>query len=175
MSLVLLRKALPYLAALAIVLGSLWLAYDHGRNTMDAEWQATWNDHVADDAKATAQYQAEQRAIEASRIQTITKVTQDAQQAIDSAYADAADAARATDSVQQAADRLATRLADSQARVSACTTAASKAAAEHARVLADVFKRADTRAGHLAGVADQARVRGLACEAAYDAIHREVR
>jgi hypothetical protein len=36
-------------------------------------------------------------------------------------------------------------------------------------VLADVLGRANARAGELAGVADDSRVRGLACEAAYDA------
>lgn len=166
----LIRKALPYLAVLAIVLGSLWFAYSKGGEHKDLEWQVTWNAHLAADAQATAQAQAEQRAIEASRLQSITKVTQDAQQAIDRATADAADAAAHAGSVQQAADRIAARLADSQASVSACTTAAGKAAAEHARVLADVFKRADTRAGVLAATADQARARGLACEAAYDGV-----
>jgi ATPase subunit of ABC transporter with duplicated ATPase domains len=36
-------------------------------------------------------------------------------------------------------------------------------------VLADVLRRADARAGELAGIADDRRVRGLACEAFYDA------
>lgn len=36
-------------------------------------------------------------------------------------------------------------------------------------VLADVFGRADARAGKLAGIADDSRVKGLACEAFYDA------
>ncbi|MGQ3001305.1 MAG: DUF2514 family protein [Hydrogenophaga sp.] len=36
-------------------------------------------------------------------------------------------------------------------------------------VLANVLGRADARAGELAGVADDRRVRGLACESAYDA------
>lgn len=36
-------------------------------------------------------------------------------------------------------------------------------------VLADVLRRADARAGELAGIADDRRVRGLACEASYDA------
>jgi len=38
-----------------------------------------------------------------------------------------------------------------------------------AGVLADVLRRADARAGELAGIADDRRVRGLACEASYDA------
>jgi hypothetical protein len=39
-----------------------------------------------------------------------------------------------------------------------------------APVLADVFKRADQRAGDLAAIADQARARGVMCEQAYDSI-----
>ncbi len=35
-------------------------------------------------------------------------------------------------------------------------------------VLADVFGRADRRAGELAAIADERRIRGLTCEAAYD-------
>lgn len=41
------------------------------------------------------------------------------------------------------------------------------AVAHVAAVLADVFKRADQRAGDLAAIADQARARGLTCEQAY--------
>lgn len=37
-------------------------------------------------------------------------------------------------------------------------------------LLAELFRRADARAGELAAVADEARIRGLACEAAYDAV-----
>ncbi|MGH8384914.1 MAG: DUF2514 family protein [Pseudomonas sp.] len=37
-------------------------------------------------------------------------------------------------------------------------------------MLADVFKRADQRAGELAAVADQARARGVTCELIYNAL-----
>lgn len=37
-------------------------------------------------------------------------------------------------------------------------------------LLAELFRRADQRAGELAAIADQARIRGLTCEAAYDAL-----
>jgi hypothetical protein len=161
---------LRYIGPVLMVLAGLYATYSHGVKVTNSEWQAKWNAHLAEDATKTAQAQAEQRAIETARQHSIDKVTQDAQQAIDRAHADAADAAALAGSVQQAADRLAARLADSQARVSACTTDASKAASKDARLLADVLKRADSRAGHLAGVADQAIERGRACERAYDAV-----
>jgi hypothetical protein len=37
-------------------------------------------------------------------------------------------------------------------------------------VLADLFKRADQRAGDLAADADQSRSRGVTCEQAYDGV-----
>ncbi|MNC60099.1 hypothetical protein D3C75_1099550 [compost metagenome] len=69
-----------------------------------------------------------------------------------------------------AADDLTRRLAASETSGNSCTAAASKAAARAAVVLADVLKRADQRAGDLAAIADQARVRGLTCEQAYDGL-----
>ncbi|MBV4518552.1 DUF2514 domain-containing protein [Pseudomonas sp. SWRI74] len=39
-------------------------------------------------------------------------------------------------------------------------------------VFADLFKRADQRAGYLAGVPDQARASGVTCQQAYDGLDR---
>ncbi len=50
------------------------------------------------------------------------------------------------------------------------TTGGIKAAGDSLGVLADVLGRADTRAGLLAAVADQARAAGLACERDYNAL-----
>lgn len=159
-----------YIGAMLLATLVIGFAYQHGVTTERATWQAKWDSHLADDAKATEQYQAQQRAEEQRRQLSVNEVIQDAQRTIDQAHADAAASSARSVSVQQQADAIAARLASSQASLSACTTAAGKAAAESARVLADVFKRADTRAGKLAGVADQARARGLACEAAYDGV-----
>lgn len=166
MSLALLRIAAYALLVCAVVFAIAGM----GWKVADDQWQAKWDSHLADDAKATAHAQAEQRAIEAMRQQSINKVTTDAQTAIDQARADAAAADAATHSLRDSIDQTVSRLADSQASLSACATDASKAAARAARVLADLLKRADQRAGILAGAADQARARGLACERAYDAL-----
>lgn len=173
---VLKRFGVPLLIVLVVAYACIAI-YGKGvaRGTADANarWQKDWDEHLLADERAAAQFQAEQRAEEQRRQHSINKVTQDAQQAIDQAVADAADAAARAGSLQRAADSLAARLADSQDRVSSCTLASSQAAAAHARVLADVFKRADARAGHLAGVADQAIERGLACERSYDALTKK--
>lgn len=161
------KEAIAYaILAVVVIVAIASVGWRNGAQQANAAWQSKWDQHLASDATGTAEAQAEQRAIEAMRQQSINKVTQDAQQAIDRANADAADANSAADGLRDAADRY----VDSQGRLASCTTAASQAATAHARLLADVLKRADERAGRLAAVADQAYLRGLSCEQAYDAL-----
>ena len=63
------------------------------------------------------------------------------------------------------ADYITHHRAAAQARAAAGQCAPDAAPAD---LLADMLRRADDRAGELAHVADTARVRGLACERAYD-------
>lgn len=162
-------RILPYIAAVAIVLIGLFLAYSHGQSVTDAEWQAKWSARDALDADAKAFNESTERAKEQARQQTINKVIQDGQKVIDQAYADGA-ASRADRSLRDAADATAGRVAASQGGGNSCTAAASAAATRAVMVLADVLKRADQRAGDLAGYADQSHGRGVTCEQAYDSL-----
>lgn len=146
--------------------------WHHGVTTTDAAWKAEWNKHLAADAEATSKAQTDQRTIEQSRQHSIDKVTEDAQRKIGRAEDDASAARAAADGLRDAADKLAARLETSEAGRDSCTAAAGKAAAKSARVLAGVLAEADRLAGVYAEAADESRVRGLACEAAYDAIRR---
>ncbi|MFW0888376.1 UNVERIFIED_CONTAM: DUF2514 domain-containing protein [Pseudomonas sp. JL1] len=167
-----LLRILPYIAALVLVAGALFGAYHHGLSVKDAEWQAQWNDRDTRDAKAKRDNEAAERAKEQARQLAINKVIQDGQQIIDRATADAAAARASADSLRGAADALAARLATSQAGGHSCTAAASQAATRAVLVFADVLKRADQRAGDLAGYADQSRGRGVTCEQAFDGISK---
>lgn len=160
------RQLLLVLIIAAVGIG----CWRHGVTTTDAAWQARWDQHLAADAAATAQAQAEQRAIEQSRQQSINKLAEDGQRAIDKAQMDAAAARASAGSLRDAADKLAARLAASEAGRDTCTAGASKAAAAAARVLAELFKSSDRLAEVYAAAADESRVRGLACEAAYRSI-----
>ena len=165
-----LLRILPYMAALAIVASALFGAYHHGLSVKDAECKVKWSDRDTRDALAKESNEAAERAKEQARQLSINKVIQDGQQTIDRATADA-DAARASaDSLRGAADALAARLAASQAGGNSCTAATSAAATRAVMVFADVFKRADQRAGDLAGYADQSRGRGVTCQQAFDAL-----
>jgi len=84
------------------------------------------------------------------------------------ARADADDARRAGDRLQQ---RVAALVASARAAAAHPGTEPTVAPADDAiGVLADVLGRADTRAGILAEYADAARVAGTSCERDYDAL-----
>ncbi|WSE85495.1 DUF2514 family protein [Pseudomonas donghuensis] len=107
-----------------------------------------------------------EREKEQARQQSMNKAIQDGQKIIDEALADAAAARAANGSLRDTAEDHVRRL-EAQARNHPCTAATSQTAACVAMVFADVFERADERAGDLAAVADQSRGRGVVCEPAY--------
>lgn len=168
----LLLRILPYIVALLLVAGALFGAYHHGLSVKDAEWQSQWNARDTRDAQTKAENEAAARAREQAYQQSINKAVQDGQRTIDQATADASAARASADGLRRAADALAARLAASQAGGNSCTAAASQAATRAVMVFADVLKRADQRAGDLAGFADQSHSRGVTCEQAYDAIYK---
>ncbi|MBG6289542.1 DUF2514 family protein [Pseudomonas nitroreducens] len=157
----------PLLCALALFLAAAG-GWHEGRARMDATWQARWDQHAKADQQAAADFEARERATEQRRQQSINKVIEDGQRNIDQVRA-IADAA-ADQRVRDAAAKYADRVAAAEAGRDSCTAAASKAAANQARVLADLLGEVDRLAGVYAEEADESRVRGLACEAAYDGI-----
>lgn len=163
-------KALPYIAAVLLALGALYGAYHRGVSNTNATWKAEWNDRDTRDAQAKAENEAAARTREQAYQQSINKAVQDGQRTIDQATADATAARASADSLRGAADTLAARLAASKASGNSCTAAASAAATRAVMVLAELFKRADERAGDLAADADQSRGRGVTCEQAYDGL-----
>ncbi|WP_223472903.1 MULTISPECIES: DUF2514 domain-containing protein [unclassified Pseudomonas] len=163
-------RVLPYITALALMGGALFGTYHHGLSVKDAEWQAEWDKRDTRDAQAKNDNETAERAKEQARQQSINKAIQDGQQIIDRATADADVARASAGSLQLEVDKLASRLTASQGGGHSCTAAASQAATRAVLVLANVFKRADQRAGDLAGYADQSRGRGVTCEQAFDGL-----
>lgn len=156
---------------LVLVLASYWGIYQHGRSIESAEWQARWNARDAGDKQAWAIDERAERDKEQDRQNSINKAVQDGQRKIDSAVADAVTARAAAGSLQRTVDDLTERLKRSTSSNS-CTAAASQTATRTALVLAELFKRADDRAGQLAADADQIRSRGVTCEQAYEGLTR---
>jgi len=165
-------RILPYIAAVLLVLGALFGAYHHGVSVTDATWQSQWAARDTRDATARAENESAARAREQSYQQAINKAVQDGQRTIDQLTADAAAERASRNGVQLEADKLAARLAASQAGGNSCTAATSAAATRAVMVLADLFKRADERAGDLAGYAQDSHARGVTCTQAYDGISK---
>ncbi|OGQ56665.1 MAG: hypothetical protein A3J24_08190 [Deltaproteobacteria bacterium RIFCSPLOWO2_02_FULL_53_8] len=134
------------------------------------QWQANaYGKQIADmrtaQAEAHATVQAQARATEQRRQLAIEGIREDAKDKIDQAAADAAAADAHALGLQQQVDKLARRPAS-------CPGAATgSAAADPAKLLlAELFRRADARAGELAAYADRARIAGRTCGWSFDAV-----
>lgn len=157
--------------SVALLIGIVGAAcWSEGVSRTNAAWQAKWAEHEKADQQAAAVFEARERAEEQRRQLSINKVIQDGQRNIDQVRANAS--AAADQRVRDAAAKYADRVAAAEAGRDSCTAAASKAADQHARVLAELLGEADRLAGVYAEAADESRVRGLACESAYDAVRR---
>jgi hypothetical protein len=162
------RRALPYMMAVILVLGVLWGAYSHGVSTTDTAWQSKWDKQAIELSEAKANAVVLAREEEQRRQSEMNKVTQDAEQQIARAEADATAADAAAHSLREQAKRLAARA--SQCPSNTGTPQHSEAATSPGMVLSDLLSRADERAGQLAAAYDRARASGLACERAYESL-----
>lgn len=144
--------------------------YTAGYSDASAEWALKWKQRDADDGTALAKRQAEAREEEQRRQGEVDEIRKQASQQLAGvkAYADRARAA--SRGLHDRADKLAGQLAERERACGAVTPGRGEAEPSGAVLLADLFRRADERAGELAREADEARARGLACEAAYDSI-----
>lgn len=151
---------------LALTTGS----YVKGLHAADAKWQLKWTERDKADALALAQREAAARTEEQRKQGEIDAISTDAQKKIDAAHSDAAVAASTADSLHKQADKLAARLAERERACKSSIAGAGQATTSGSTVLAELFRRADDRATKLAAIADESRVRGLACESSYAAL-----
>lgn len=154
----------------AVVWGFSHWRYSAGYDDADQHWRKAWAERDARDATALAQRQAEARIEEQRRQGEINEIREQVSQQLSRVQADADRARAASRGLHDRADSLARRLAERERTCGTGTTGRGETEASGAVLLADLFRRADARAGELAREADEARARGRACEAAYDAI-----
>lgn len=163
-------KVIVVVLAVAAVWGFSHWRYSAGYADADQHWREEWAQRDARDATALAQRQTEGRAEEQRRQGEIDAIRKEASQQLAGVQADADRARVASRGLHDRADKLARRLADRERACGAGTPGRGETKTNGAVLLADLFRRADDRAGELAREADEARARGLACEAAYDAV-----
>jgi len=148
--------------AVAVVSGlaGSWLT-----NTL---WQSKWN--AAELAASQAQIKAVEAAITQykNRITSLEVISRDTNEKLQAALADADNADITANSLQQQIDDYVRR--GSGRTCNSSSTSERAAVATEQLLLAELFKRADRRAGVLAKIADENRIRGLACESAYNSL-----
>lgn len=156
---------------LAVLLAGLVLAQTlrlHAAQLDAADARAATAQTLRTIADLTAKAAQAVRDRETQWTQAQEENAHETQTQLTAARADADDARRAGDRLQQ---RVAALVA--AARASAAHSGAEPAVApagDAIGVLADVFSRADKRAGILAEYADAARIAGAGCERDYDAL-----
>jgi len=166
----------PQVKAIAVIVATVLLyggGYWNGSNNANTEWRLKWSERDRADDKAAKAKEAENRAEEARRVNEQQRIAADAQNQIDRANSERDRAKSSSLSLQQQIDITASKLAASRAAVNSTTANAGKARASYARVLADMSKQLDQRAGALAEAADRSRIAGLTCEKAYDSLTKE--
>lgn len=143
-------------------------AYQLGSASANAKWQARWAEQAELQAKTRTAAEASARREEQRRQLAINQVEKDAREQNQVATVDAVDADAAGERVRVTAQQLAAGASRCAADTS--TSERSHAASRAAMVLSELLQRADARAGELAKANDRARIAGLACEAAYNAL-----
>ncbi|XEH50492.1 DUF2514 domain-containing protein [Edwardsiella tarda] len=158
------------MAAFAIfIISAAWFSYDAGYQKADVTWQARWNQAQAENEHALALLQAKNRELEQRGQNAVAKIAAQTSQQLAGAQADASAARSDADSLRKQVADYASRLRKSSAACNAGTAGAG-ATGSDPRVLAKLYSLADEAAQRMAEVAHQSRIRGLACERAYDEV-----
>lgn len=140
---------------------ALVAAFFFGAHYNDRGWQSRWQERNTNYAIAAQQAQEQARTTESQWQSKLDEVSKNASKQLEDVRR--TERAAANDRVRSAAKEYANR-----GSKDSCPTNGS--APDRIQVLADLLADADELAELLAVEADESRIRGLACEAAYDAI-----
>jgi hypothetical protein len=161
------RHFLAFSVAMMLISGLVYEGYSSGQHTANQEWLLKWSMRDKKEAEDSARYQQAIRNMEQQRVIAVREVTENAQNKITIAYADAARAQSAAERLQHTLGDIRRQLADSETGSLANAADQRQSGAATAALLADVLSRVDKRAGELAAYADRTRIAGETCELFY--------
>lgn len=127
----------------------------------DWHWQVKWDKRDIAEASAKQALTDEYRGKEQKLLKELDDVRKNTSDALQKAADSAVAAADLFDGVHRDAEKLADSLAS-------CNAESAQRSAAGAKVLAELFRRADETAGRMAQYADDATIRGVACEQLYN-------
>lgn len=145
--------------------------YEHAVTRAEyAQTVAEHQEYLAGLERAAREAEALARAEEQRRFAALQGAVDEAEQRLEAARADAADATAAGDRLRQRINQLAAACRAGTGNSGAA--GAGQAADATADMLANVQRRLDEATNAIAGYADRARTAGAACERSYDALNR---
>lgn len=155
--------------ALLLLLASYWCAYEHGRTTMNNEWQGRWAARDAGDKQAWALAEQVARKEELRRQAVVDEEESNARKQLELAADRAAAAESAAGGLRGEISRL---RAGHSATCNAIAAQQRQAGATAVVVLGGLLEDADRMAGDLAKALERSRIAGLACESVIDGIRK---
>ncbi|PPS62622.1 DUF2514 family protein [Pseudomonas sp. BRM28] len=156
--------------ALLLLLASYWCAYEHGRTTMNNEWQGRWAARDAGDKQAWALAEQVARKEELRRQAVVDEEESNARKQLELAADRAAAAESAAGGLRGEISRL---RAGHSATCNAIAAQQRQAGATAVVVLGGLLEDADRMAGSCSAALERSRIAGLACEAVVDGIRRK--
>lgn len=138
-------------------------------NAETARWQSRWDQRDKKDLLAAQQFTDEQRRIELKRQAQNDQIQEETKKQIADVESKRAAAVAASDRLRDGIQHAITEL-QQQRGVNTGTANRGTAGRPTSVLLSDLFGEIDAAAGNYAAEADRRRVRGLACEKAYDAL-----
>ena len=146
---------------------------DHYRNKyhqVDKSWQLKWAQRDKDDSDALAQRQASERAEEQRRLQAANQAVKDAEKDNEQLKADAINAKRSADRLQQQLIQLRQQFADSETGKLSSAASSSASKSQAIILLTELLSESNEAAGEYAKEADRAYSAGRTCERTYTSL-----
>lgn len=158
------------LTLIALVALSLWGAYSVGYDSAYKSWQLKWAQRDKVDSDALAQRQADERAEEQRRQQAADQAVKDADEDNKRLKADAINAKRSADRLQQQLSQLRGQFADSETGKLSSAAAASASKSQAIILLTELLSESNEAAREYAKEADRAYSAGQTCERTYNEV-----
>lgn len=147
--------------------------YEAGRDASNQAWKLKWAERDKSDALTRALQNDVEREKERHRQAAADEEQSNGEKALAKAKADADNAQRAADGLQQQLGDLQNQLGRSETGRLSATAALSQARGEITVLLAQLLSKSDKAAGEYAAAADRAYESGKTCERTYDAVTAE--
>lgn len=161
------------LTLIALVALSLLGAYSVGYDSADKSWQLKWTQRDKDDSDALAQRQASERAEEQRRQQAANQAVKDADEDNKRLKADAINAKRSANRVQQQLSQLRQQFADSETGKLSSAASSSASKSQAIILLTELLSESNEAAGEYAKEADRAYSAGQTCERIFNKVTRQ--